>query len=144
MFNQPVNERLTEWMAFRQHLETIEDPLQQVWDFWHVAPFIPYNKNIDPYHQKSWPSPWEIIVENKYDEFTRALMIALTLKLTKRFSKSKIEVKTLVDISRHREYNVVYVDDSWVINYNDNGPVLASEIADSFILGNLVEVSSPR
>jgi hypothetical protein len=144
MFNQSVNERLTEWINFRKNLETAEDPLQQVWDFWHVAPFIPYNKKIDPYYQNSWPSPWEIIADNKYDEFTRALMIAWTLKLTKKFADSKIEIRTLVDTTRYREYNVVYIDDNWVINYSDNGPISAAEITESFKLENLVEVCSPR
>jgi hypothetical protein len=65
MFNLPVDERLSEWINHRRHLEETEDPLQDVWDFWHQAPFIPHNRNIDPYYQKSWPSPWEIIEENK-------------------------------------------------------------------------------
>ena len=144
MFNQPVDSRLTEWIDHRRQLDQSQEPLQTVWDFWHLAPFIPHNRNVDPYHQKSWPSPWEIIEENKYDDFTKALMIAWTLKLTNKFKNSKIELKTLVDSAKTREYNLIYVDDSWVINYSDNGPVAMENIPDSFILENLVEVSAPR
>ena len=144
MFNQSVDQRLTEWINCRNNVEQYENPLQYVWDFWHGAPFIPYNKNIDPFFQRGWPSPWEIIAENKYDEFTRALMIAWTLKLTKKFSNSKIEIRTLVDETRNREYNLVYIDDTWVINYDDNGPVRTSDLVGSFRLGNLIEVSTPR
>ena len=144
MFNQPVDTRLTEWITHRRELDESIDPLQDVWDFWHRAPFIPLNKNIDPYYQKSWPSPWQIIEDNKYDDFTKALMISWTLKLTNKYKNSKIELKTLVDSSRTREYNLVYVDDSWVINYNDNGPIPALEINEGFKLENLIEVSSPR
>ena len=86
MFSYSVDQRLTEWINCRNTIDQIEEPLQYVWDFWHTAPFIPYNKNIDPFFQRGWPSPWEIIVENKYDDFTRALMIAWTLKLTKKFN----------------------------------------------------------
>ncbi len=144
MFNQSVDQRLTEWVNHRKRLDEVEDPLQEVWDFWHNAPFVPHNRNIDPYFQRSWPSPWEIIAENKYDEFTRALMIGWTLKLTNKFKNSKIELRTLVDKDRPREYNLVYIDEDRVINYSDNGPVSASEVTGQFRLENLVELSTPR
>lgn len=144
MFNLSVDERLAEWANHRRRLDEIEDPLQEVWDFWHQAPFVPHNRNIDPYYQKSWPSPWEIIAENLYDDFTKTLMIGWTLKLTKKFKDSRIEIRTLVDSDRRRQYNLLYIDEEWVINYNDNGPVRAPEIIGSFRLENLVEVNTPR
>jgi hypothetical protein len=144
MFNQTVDSRLTEWANHRRQLDEAEDPLQEVWDFWHQAPFTPHNKNVDPYYQQSWPSPWEIIVDNKYDDFTKALMIGWTLKLTKKYQNSKIELRTLVDSARTRQYNLLYIDDNWVINYSDNGPISKPEVPDSFRLENLIEVSAPR
>jgi len=144
MFNQPVDERLTEWIEHRRELDQNSNPLQAVWDFWQPAPFIPHNRNIDPYHRKSWPTPWEIIETNRYDDFTKTLMMGWTLKLTKKYQNSKIEIKTLVDSNRTKEYNVLYIDDTWVLNYNDNGPVDATEITDAFKLENLIEVTSPR
>lgn len=144
MFNLPVDSRLTEWLNHRQHLEETENPLQEVWDFWSHAPYIPYNRNIDPYYQKSWPTPWEIIDHNKYDDFTKSLMIAWTLKLTKKFNNSVIEVKSLIDESNNRAYNLVFIDNNWVINYNDNGPVSVDSVPDSFRLENIVEVKAPR
>ncbi len=144
MFNQPIDERLTEWINHRQQLETATDPLQEVWDFWHVSPFIPHNRNIDPYYQKSWPSPWEIIEHNKYDDFTKALMIAWTLKLTTKFKNSKIEIRTLVDKLYSKQYNLVCIDDSWVINYSDNGPTTFLELDGSLRLENLIEIHAPR
>lgn len=144
MFNQSVDQRLTEWIKCRNHIDSTDNPLQYVWDVWHKAPFIPYNKKIDPYYQKNWPSPWEILEDNKYDDFTRALMIAWTLKLTKKFNNSFIEIKTLVDIFTGREYNLVFVDNEWVINYSDNGPVLVKDLPEQFRLENQIEVSPPR
>lgn len=144
MFNQSVDQRLTEWINCRNTIDQTDDPLQYVWDFWHTAPFIPFNKNVDPFYQKSWPSPWEIIVDNRYDDFTRALMIAWTLKLTKKYANSKVEIRTLVDSVTEREYNLVYVDNEWIINYHDNGPILLKDFVGQFRLENLVEVSSPR
>ena len=67
MFNQPVDVRLSEWVDHRKQLDESSDPLQEVWDFWHLAPFIPHNSEVDPHFQRSWPSPWKIIADNKYD-----------------------------------------------------------------------------
>jgi len=144
MFNQPVDARLTEWIEHRKELDQTPDPLQAVCDFWQSAPFIPHNRNIDPYHQKSWPTPWEIIETNKYDDFTKTLMMGWTLKLTKKYKNTKIELRTLVDSNRTKEYNVLCIDDAWVLNYDDTGPVSVNKLENKFKLENLIEVTSPR
>ena len=143
-FKQPIDDRLSSWANFRSELENSQTPFEDVWTFWKDCPFIPYNHKIDPYHQKSWPSPWEIIVDNRYDDFTKALMIAWTLKLTKRFQNSRIEIKTMIDKDHKSQYTIVYVDDEWVINYNDNGPTEAKDVPSSFLLENQVELVTPR
>jgi hypothetical protein len=71
-------------------------------------------------------------------------MISWTLKLTKKFKDSNIEVRTLVDNNQTREYNLVYIDDKWVVNYDDNGPVPVDKVNGSFKIENLVEVTAPR
>jgi len=146
MFDQSVDDRLSAWAQHRNELGQFEkhEVMNQVWEFWKQAPFVPYNSKIDPYYQFKWPTPWEIIVDNKYDDFTKSLMIGWTLKLTRQFQDSKIEIKTLVDKANNTHYNIVCVDDLWAINYNDNGPVSTEEIRDSFLLENLVELSVPR
>jgi hypothetical protein len=144
MFNQSIDDRLSSWAQHRAQLNNSTSPFEDIWAFWKQAPYIPYNNKIDPYHKASWPSPWEIIVDNKYDDFTKAVMIAWTLKLTDRFNKSVIVVKTYVDKSKSRQYNVVCVDDTWAINYSDNGPVPIENIPDSFLLENLVELEPAR
>lgn len=144
MFNQPIDDRLSSWAQFRDSLNTKDDPLTDVWEFWKRAPFIPYNHKVDPFYQASWPSPWEIIVENKYDDFTKAIMIGWTLKLTKKFQDSKIEIKTVVDKQKSAQYNIVCVDEEWIINYSDNGPIPSNTLPNSFLLENLIELRPPR
>ena len=141
MFDQSVDDRLSIWAAHRAELEHCVDPLSLTSDFWRFSPFIPYNKDIDPFNQRDWPSPWEIIVENRYDDFTKALMMAWSLKHTKRYKESKIEIKTLVDCNKNCYYNVVCVDDTWALNYNDNGPEPIENIPESFSLENLIELN---
>jgi hypothetical protein len=144
MFNLPTEDRLSSWAAHRAQLEKSQDPFNETAEFWNNAPFIPYNQKIDPYNQRSWPTPWEIIVDNKYDDFTKAFMIACSIKFTQRFNKSSIQVRTLVDKAKSTCYNVVCIDDTWAINYKDNVAVPIDNIPDSFLIENLIEVNRPR
>ena len=143
MFQKSVDDRLSDWAAFRKQLNTSATPLEDVWEFWGHAPYIPYNNKVDPYNQKSWPTPWDMIVQNKYDDFTKALMIGWTLLLSDRYRNSKIEIKTLVNDHKTCYYNIVCVDDGIAINYSDNGPVPVENIPGSFFIENIVELKSP-
>ncbi len=144
MFKLPLDQRLESWLNLRKQLEYSQNPLQETCDFWQNAPFIPINYKIDPYYKQSWPTPWEIIEYNKYDDFTKALMIGWTLKLSKKYAKSEIDLKTVVDTQRNREYNLIYVEKDWVLNYCDQGPIEGNKIPESFRLQNLVELWAPR
>ena len=140
MFDDTIDGRLSQWAKHRSDIETSTSPFEDVWNFWKLAPYIQYNKLVDHYYQKGWPSPWEIIVHNKYDDFTKAVMIGTTLKLTNRFKNSIIKIETYIDSDKKSVYNVVNVDDTNIINYNDNGPVLLTEIPANFYLENSIEL----
>jgi len=138
------DDRLSLWAEFRQSLESATDPLKDVANLWMDAPTVPYNSKIDPYHQRAWPTPWEILVDNKYDDFTLSLMMGYTLLLTNRFKDSKIEIKTLVDQEHNRLYNVVYIDEHMVLNFKDGEVVTADNIPSLYRLENLVTLERPR
>jgi hypothetical protein len=144
MFDKSVDERISEWRSFRIKLGRSKNPFQDVVNFWAFAPYIVYNRKIDPYNKKSWPTPWEIIEDNKYDDFTKALMMAWTLSLTEKFKNSSIEIRTYSDQDKKREYNVVVVDSNTVLNFTDDKCNLVSDIPESFILENLIQVEQPR
>jgi hypothetical protein len=144
MFNKSVDDRLSSWVAFRCQLASESDPLQAVVDYWRPAPFIPYNRAVDPYDPNNWPTPWEIIAENKYDDFTKALMMGWTLKFSLAFRGSDIEIKTMVDHDRARQYNIVLVDNDRAINLCDDRPIEVREIPGSYSLENSVKLEIPR
>jgi hypothetical protein len=144
MFDLDVDDRLSVWADFRKSINTSSDPLQDVAHFWESTPFTAHNHQIDPYYQASWPSPWEIIVENRYDDFTKAVMIGYTLLFTDRFKDSDIQIKTLVDTEGKRLYNIVYVDDTWALNYDDSKVMLANNIPSLYRLENLVVLKHTR
>jgi hypothetical protein len=142
MFKLPPDDRISSWANLRAQIETCDDPFQTVIDFWRDTPYVPYNRSVDQYNPKSWPTPWEIIDENQYDDFTKALMIGYTIKFTNRFKNSVIIVRTLIDKDKKTCYNVVSIDEEWVLNFKDNEPMLFKNIPDSFSVENIIELSS--
>ena len=144
MFHKSPDERLSVWSDFRKDLEIIDDPLTALIEFWNNAPRVIHNHKIDPYNIKSWPTPWELIVDNKYDDFTVALMIAYTLKLTKKYQNNKIEVRTMVDSNKTKLYNLVYVNDEDVLNYERASAVKAHQLDESLYLENVIDIIFPR
>jgi len=144
MFKKPLDERLTEWSELRKSLDNLDDPLTKVLEFWNGAPAVNYNHKVDPYNIKAWPTPWEIIVENRYDDFTLALMIGYTLKLSNRFKSDQITIKTMVDYPKTKLYNLVYINENKVLNYDKNCVVNCQDIDPNLYLENQIEVIFPR
>jgi len=64
--------------------------------------------------------------------------------MTKRYQDSTIDVRIMLDNANNRQYNIVCVENSWAINYNDNGPELLEKVPDSFLIENLTELKVPR
>ena len=144
MFNLSEDERLASWMEFRKSIDNSETPLQDIIDFWAPTPFTPVRPRLDPYFQASWPTPWEIIVDNYYDDFTKAVMIGYTILLTEKYKKSLVEIRTLVDSVHNRLYNVVVIDSEWTLNFNDFSPIKLEEIPEYCRVENLVVLERPR
>lgn len=144
MFHKSPDERLSDWSEFRKNLDTLDNPLTELAEFWSNAPLVIHNHKVDPRNPKSWPTPWDLIVDNKYDDFTVALMMAYTLKLTKKYNNDKIEVRTMVDSSKTKLYNLVYVNDTDVLNYERAAAIKAQYIDESLYLENIVDVVFPR
>ena len=141
MFDKPADEQLSAWLAIRREVETSLSPLTLISEFWSQAPFVPYNRNIDPYNQQSWPTPWEIIIQNQYDDFTRAIMMAYTVKYTNRYRDSQVEIRSFYNADRSQMLNLVYIDNTDVLNYKDQlTPVSITEIPDTLMLDNLVVI----
>ena len=141
---QEVEDDLDEWVKFRASLTNSFNPLEQIAEFWGKVKQIPFNHNIDPYHPASWPTPWEIIADKHYDDLTTAIMIGYTIKLIDPYKDSKVEIRIQVDHNRTKLYNLVYVNDTDVLNYERFRVVKAQDIDDSFFIENMVELTRPR
>jgi hypothetical protein len=118
MFKSDLDHRLSMWYALRKKIDESNNPLELVSEFWGQAPLVSHNYRIDPYDQTSWPTPWDIIHTNIYDDFTVAVMIAYTIRLTGKFKNSKIEIKVMANKENTKLYNLVIVDNTEILNYH--------------------------
>lgn len=139
-----MEDGLSVWAQFRQSLSDSDQVLADIANFWSETKLIPFNHSVDPYNSNSWPNPWTIIDQGKYDDLTLAIMIGYTIKLTEQFKDSSVEIRTMVDSARTRLYNLVYVDSAYVLNYARDQVVNAQDIPESLLLENLVEIKRPR
>lgn len=90
MFNVYDTERLIEWKKLRDSLETSQTPFDDLMQLWRSAPFV--NPFLNPNDPKSWPDPWRLILDGKFDNLAICLGMLYTVKLTQRFMASTFEI----------------------------------------------------
>jgi hypothetical protein len=115
VFDLYGNDRLTEWKKFRDRLETVPNPLEEVSKLWSRAPFV--NHYLNPQCPSEWPDPWHLVLDGKLDDLAICLGMLYTIKLTQRFMTTvcEIHMSMLPRDSSPRFYLVV--DNSYVLNY---------------------------
>lgn len=114
MFNTHGIDRIACWKEFRNSIEISSDPLQDCVTFWTHAPFV--NQYLNPYNSELWPDPWQLIINQKYDNLAIVLGMLYTLKLTDRFTNSLFEIL----MSNHQDKKEFYlvIDNLHILNYN--------------------------
>jgi hypothetical protein len=117
MFHNTYENRLQEWSEFRNTLEISEDPIQQAINKYKTAPTV--SIQTDPWSRDSWPSPWELILENQYCDFCKLLGVCYSLQLTSKFSRSTFEIHITVDRTREQSHYLLFVDQV-VIGYDES------------------------
>lgn len=90
MFDLHGIDRLTAWKQFRQHLENSPSAFSEVIELWSKAPFV--NPYLDHTNPSSWPDPWHLLLDSKYDDLAIVLGMLYTLSLTDRFSKENYKI----------------------------------------------------
>ena len=115
MFDLYGNERLIKWKQFRDSVETSNSPLEDVANFWSHAPFVsPY---LPPSNPTSWPDPWQLIADGRFDELAIVIGMLYTIKLTQRFMDSKCEIHTTILSKEKEPIYMLIIDDQQVINF---------------------------
>ena len=112
MFDLYGNERLAEWKKFRDYLEISSNPLQDTAKFWSKAPLV--NCFLDHKNSQSWPDPWHLVLDNRYDDLAIVLGMLYTIKLTQRFMDSVCEIH--MSIPKNDLEFILVVDNKTFLN----------------------------
>ena len=110
------NERLSEWRKFRRALNTSNTILDDIRKFWEHAPVGP---NVyDQSNPKEWPTPWDLVLEDSYDDFARALGMTMTFLLIDGVDSNRIALNVYIDREQSAFYHLPIIDNQIVLNYN--------------------------
>lgn len=116
MFDARSSERLAKWKQFRDTLETSSSPFGDVAEFWSHAPFV--SNFLNPTQISSWPDPWHLVLDGRFDDLALVLGMLYTLQLTQRFMESRFEIHMSV-VSQNKSPNYwLIVDRRYVLNYH--------------------------
>jgi len=102
-------DRLHLWKELRDQIDQEDSPIEVVLDFWNSIPKTA--RNLDPYDSSTWPSPWEMIEENEYCEYTSVLAVGYTLMLTEKYKDWHYEIKVGLDRVKSKLYYILLAGD---------------------------------
>ena len=117
MFNLNYEERLSRWREFRDSLEKSSNAIDDVVQFYRMAPTV--SIHTDPYNNKTWPGPWELLHENQYCSFCKILGMCYTLQLTESFKEKTFEIIIGRDIDCNKRMYLLSIDNN-IIGIDDN------------------------
>lgn len=139
MFNKKFEDRLRAWVDFRNTLEESTTPLDDVILFYNRAPIV--SIQVDPWEPKSWLSPWELLRENSYCEFSKILAICYTLQLTDSFLGSSFKIHICTNTEDSEVKYLLFVDDK-VIGFNTEKAISFSDLPNTLRVEIVYNMSS--
>jgi len=118
MWNLRSEDRLAEWKEFRSIISRLsfDEAVQKTVHYWSYAPFV--NHYLDRQSPQDWPSPWELVIDGKYDDMAKALGMLYTLVLSEHGKEHTFSIIRAQEASSLASYNLVSIDDGkYVLNY---------------------------
>jgi hypothetical protein len=131
MFDKKFEDRMRLWSEFRSTLETSNDPYSAVIEFYKRAPLV--SIQADPWDQKTWPDPWELLYDNQYCNFCKLLGICYSLQLTDKFKDTVFKIHICTNAEDSEVKYLLYVDDI-VIGYDMERAVYKNEIPENIFV----------
>ena len=125
--------RMAEWYMLRQRITdlSLEEQCIEIDKFWQQCPLNNYY--LHPHDIKDWPNPWQLLQDNQYCFYARALGHIYTLAI--------LGIKD-VDFFSAKDYNEVDVvlatvdNAKYVMNYWPNS-VVNTELSDFSNIKNI-------
>lgn len=128
--------RLRAWVDLRNKLLRlhIKDQIIEIDKFWQRVPT--QNHYLHPDFIKDWPTPWQLLSDNTYCYYSRALGMIYTLLLV---GNNTIELVEAVD-DNSNEVVLVLVDDAkYVLNYWPD--TVVNNHIDNFSITRTLDIS---
>ena len=125
--------RLKFWSTFRSTIAnlSIKEQCIEVDRFWQKTPY--QNHYLHPDFMKEWPTPWQLLSDNIYCYYARALGMIYTLLLLGNKDIALVEAKD----DNNNEVVLVLVDNAkYVLNYWPE-TVLNNRLTDFVIIKEL-------
>ena len=118
--------RLRSWVDLRNKLLRLSNSeiAVEIDRFWQTVPLT--NHYLHPDFIKDWPNPWELISDNTYCYYARALGMIYTLLL---LGNKNIDLIEALDDNNNEVVLVLYDNAKYVMNYWP-GTVLNNSITD--------------
>lgn len=109
--------RLTAWKDLRKEVslsENIEEKINLALQFWRMAPL--QNNVLDWDKCENWPTPWELLNNNKFCDSTLSLAVAYTLVLSDPEIFTDIMLMLVTDRINHVQ-KIMVKTNNLVLNY---------------------------
>lgn len=118
MWTMRSEERLHEWKSFRNQLGALPfaDALKQTDHLWSFAPFVGHY--LDRSTPLDWPTPWELLSDNTYDDTAKALGMLYTLYLSEHGPQHSFSLIIAESSDSLERYNLVSIDEGkYILNF---------------------------
>lgn len=117
IFQSDYETRLQSWYNLKQQVKELDlkEKCIEIDKWWQKVPLI--NRHLHTMDTETWPSPWELLVENTYCEVARALGMCYTLYMTNVFDIELVEASDQMG----NDVILVLVDSAkYILNYWPN------------------------
>ena len=119
MWTLRSDDRLAEWKLFRKNIGNLsfDDAVSKTVHLWSYAPFVAHY--LDHCDTSVWPTPWELVANNTYDDMAKALGMIYTLFLSAHGSHHSFALINVKASSTLEHYSLVSIDNGkFILNYS--------------------------
>ena len=117
MWNLDTQARLSAWFEFRQKISvlSIEEAVDMTNELWKTAPISNQCYAVD--QPSEWPDPWQLVVDNIYDDIAKALGMLYTITLSHKEISG--EIRCYRDRKLSHDFNLAWLEHGkYVLNYD--------------------------
>lgn len=137
-------ERIRAWRDLRESIKekTLEEAALDVSLWWWQAPIVQFTIDYD--RPETWPTPWEMMYENEFDNTARAYMMAETLLLAGLVTEYDLEIVILNCKDLEEIKSLVLVEKRIILNYAYNSVNDTSVLSDGCYAISRLELSGKK